>query len=171
MILTWKEILKEYNNLKIKISNFNEKNITTNSYDLYLWDEILIYKEEVLDTKKENNYEIKKIPKEWLLLNQWDFVLASTKEKIWSNFYVPIIHNKSWIARLWLFVHITADLIDIWSYWNSTLQLFATLPVKIYPWMKIAQVSFWQPKWDIELYKWKYQNSKWPKASKIFLDF
>ena len=171
MILTWKEILKEFKNWKIKIDLFNKKNITTNSYDLHLWDKILKYKDNILDSSKENNYDIIDIPKDWYILEQWEFVLASSKEKIWSNFYVPIIHNKSWVARLGLFIHITADLIDIWSYGNITYQLFATLPVKIYPNMKIAQVSFWQPKWDIELYKWKYQNSEGPKASKIHLDF
>ncbi len=171
MILTWNEIKKNIIGWKIKIDKFDEKNITTNSYDLHLWNKLIIYNGEVLDTKKNNPYSVVEITNEWYLLNRWDFVLASTEEKIWSDFFVPIIHNKSWIARLWLFVHITADLIDIWSYWNSTLQLFATLPVKIYSWMKIAQVSFWQPKWDIVLYKWKYQNSDWPIASRIYLDF
>lgn len=171
MILTWNEILKSHSEWKIKIDKFNKDNITTNSYDLHLWNKIIKYKNKVLDTKSVNDYDIINISEEGYLLEQWEFVLASSKEKIGSDFYVPIIHNKSWIARLWLFIHITADLIDIWSYWNSTFQLFATLPVKIYPNMKIAQVSFWQPKWDIELYKWKYQGSEWPQASKIYLDF
>lgn len=170
MILTWNEIIKQINEWKIKISEFNDKNITTNSYDLTLWDKLLIYTNEILDTKKENKYKIIDIPEEWIILNKWDFVLASTSEKIWSDFFVPIIHNKSWIARLGLFIHITADLIDLGSYGNSTLQLFATLPIKIYKWMKIAQVSFWQTKWEISLYEWKYQNSIWPIASKIYLD-
>lgn len=171
MILTWNEILKLHSEGKIKIDSFNRGNITTNSYDLHLWTQILKYKNKVLDTKYKNDYEIIDIPNEGYLLEQWDFVLAASKEKIWSDFYVPIIHNKSGVARLGLFIHITADLIDIWSYWNTTFQLFATLPIRIYPNMKIAQVSFWQPKWDIELYKWKYQGSQGPQASKIYLDF
>jgi len=170
MILTWKEIIKQYKKWIIKIDKFNIDNITTNSYDLHLWDKIIKYKNDILDPSKENDYDIIDIPKDWYILKQWEFVLASNKEKIWSDYFVPIIHNKSGIARLGLFIHITADLIDIWSYWNTTFQLFATLPVKIYPNMKIAQVSFWQPKWDIELYKWKYQGSEWPQASKIHLD-
>ncbi len=64
-----------------------------------------------------------------------------------------------------LFVHVTADLIDIGSFGVSTLQLYATLPVKIYPGMLIAQVSFWQPKGKITLYKGKYQNSIGPVIS------
>lgn len=171
MILTWNEILKLHSEWKIKIDIFDKKNITTNSYDLHLWNKIIKYKNDILDTKTQNDYEIIDIPKDGYLLKQWEFILSSSKEKIGSDYYVPIIHNKSWIARLGLFVHITADLIDIGYYGNTTFQLFATLPVRIYQNMKIAQVSFWQPKGDINLYKWKYKSWEWPQASKIYLDF
>lgn len=171
MILTWKEIKKEIQNWNIKIENFKEENINTNSYDVCIWNQILKYKDDVLNSKNKNNYEIIDIPSDWLLLNRWEFVLASTKEKFGSDKYTPLIHNKSGIARLWLFIHITADLIDTWFYWNSTLQLFATLPVKIYPGMKIWQISFWETKWEIDIYKWKYSNWEWVMASKAYMDF
>ena len=171
MILTGLEIDKNVNAWNIKISDYKKENITTNSYDITLWNKLIKYKSSPLDPKKDNKYEIIEIWTDWFLLERGSFYLASSNEKIWSDKFVPILHNKSWIARLWLFIHITSDLIDIWSYWNLTLQLFATLPVKIYPWIKIAQVSFWVPKWDIVLYKWKYMNSSGPQASKMFLDF
>lgn len=171
MILTGNEIDKNVREGKIKISNYDISNITTNSYDLSLWNKLLKYKWEYLDPKINNKYELILIPAEWFLLERWSFYLASTIEKFGSDFFVPIIHNKSWIARLWLFIHITADLIDIGSYWNSTLQLYSTLPIKIFPWMKIAQVSFWLTVWDISLYNWKYMNSEWPQPSKTYLDF
>jgi dCTP deaminase len=170
MILTWSEIKSEHENRKIIISDFKDSHITTNSYDLELANNFIRYTDEVLDMKKDNNHEILTFQDhEPILLKKWDFLLWSTKEIVWSNHYVPIIHNKSGIARLWLFVHITADLIDIWSIWNITLQLYATLSVTIYPGMKIAQVSFWQPKWEITLYEGKYKNSEWPVASKSFI--
>ncbi len=171
MILTWKEIIKEVNSWNIKIENFDESNINTNSYDVRLWNQVLKYKNNTLDSKKDNEYEIINIPEEWLLLERWEFVLASTKEKFWSTKYTPLIHNKSWVARLWLFIHITADLIDTWYYGNSTLQLFATLPVKIYPGMKIWQVSFWETKWEIDIYKWKYSEWNGIISSKSHMDF
>jgi dCTP deaminase len=37
--------------------------------------------------------------------------------------------------------------------------------------MKIAQVTFWQTKGDIELYEGKYQGSSGPQASQIYKDF
>ncbi|NUM60371.1 MAG: dCTP deaminase, partial [Bdellovibrionaceae bacterium] len=114
--------------------------------------------------------EIIEIPNDGLKLNKGEFILAETEEKIGSDFYVPLIHAKSGTARAGLFVHITADLIDIGSYGKSTLQLFATIPIIIYPGMKIAQVTFWQPQGEIELYQGKYQNSDGPMPSLIFLD-
>ena len=70
-----------------------------------------------------------------------------------------------------LFVHVTADLIDIGSHGVTTFQLYATLPVRIYVDMLIAQVSFWKPLGDIELYKGKYQNSTGPQPSMTYKDF
>lgn len=82
-----------------------------------------------------------------------------------------MIHAKSGIARLGLFVHITADLIDIGSIGNTTFQLYATKNIRIYSGMLIGQVSFWVPKGKIILYEGKYQNSIGPKASQIHKDF
>lgn len=105
-----------------------------------------------------------------VVLPKISFRLGSSCERIGSNSYVPIVHARSGIARLGLFVHVTADLIDIGSIGVITFQFYATLPVKVYPGMKIAQVSFWQPKGEIVLYTGKYQNSTGPRASLSYLD-
>lgn len=97
--------------------------------------------------------------------------LTSSKEKIGSNHFVPIIHAKSGIARLGLFVHITADIIDIGYYGKTTFHLYPINDIIIYPNMRIGQVSFWKPKGIIELYKGKYQNSDFPRPSEIYKDF
>ncbi len=171
MILTGNEIIKQVNEGKIIIKPFNDKQITTNTYDLTLGDKYLTYNEDILDPAKPNSYEIKSIPKEGLQLKQGDFILAHSNEIIGSKYFVPIIHAKSSVARLGLFIHVTADLIDIGSIGNITFQLYATLPVKIYPNMLIGQVSFWVPKGKIELYNGKYQGSLGPRASEVHKDF
>jgi dCTP deaminase len=171
MILTGEEIKKQVYRGNIIIKQFNPKNITTNSYDLALGNKYLIYTEKILDPAKENKFKIRKIPLKGLILNKGDFVLGHSKEIIGSNKFVPIIHAKSGIARLGLFVHITADLIDIGSIGNVTFQLYATKKIKLYPDMQIGQVSFWKPKGKIVLYKGKYQHSIGPKASQIHKDF
>ena len=171
MILSGNEIIKEVANGKITISPFVKDNVTTNSYDVCLSDKLIRYTDEVLDPKKKPNYEIIEIPSEGFLINKNEFYLGSTIEEIGSEHYVPMLHAKSGTARSGLFVHITADLIDIGSSGNLTLQLYSTLPVIVYPKMKIAQVSFWVPKGEIVLYHGKYQHSHGPQISKTSEDF
>lgn len=171
MILTGKKIINEEKNKKIDIFPFDKKRVTTNSYDLSLGNKIIRYKEGIIDPRKKILYNEITIPKEGVILSAGDFVLGHSKERIGSDFYVPIIHGKSGTARMGLFVHITADLIDIGSHGVTTFQLYATLPVRIYPGMLIAQVSFWVPFGDIVLYKGKYQNSVGPQVSQMYKNF
>jgi dCTP deaminase len=171
MILTGEEIKKQVKKEDIIIKPFNPKNVTTNSYDLTLGKCYLVYTDKVLDPAKDNKYKIKKIPKKGLLLKKGDFILGHSGEIIGSRKFVPLIHAKSGIARLGLFVHITADIIDIGSIGNTTFQLYATKNIRLYPGMLIGQVSFWVPKGKIILYNGKYQNSVGPKASQIHKDF
>ncbi len=171
MILSGHKIIEEVLNGKINISPFTENNVTTNSYDVSLGENLIRYTDEVIDPKKKPNYELIKIPKEGFLIEKNAFFLGSTLEEIGSNHYVPILHAKSGTARSGLFVHITADLIDIGSVGNLTLQMYSTLPVIVYPHMKIAQVSFWVPTGKIILYEGKYQHSKGPQISKTSMDF
>ena len=56
---------------------------------------------------------------------------STTEEVMGSDRFVPIIHGRSSTARMGLFVHITADLIDIGSYNQWTLQLHAVQPVRM----------------------------------------
>lgn len=171
MILTGKKIQEEVKNKKIEIDPFFENRVTTNSYDLSLGNTIIRYTSKVIDPKVEPEYEEITIPEEGLVLNAGDFVLGHSFERIGSDFYVPLIHGKSGTARMGLFVHVTADLIDIGSHGVSTLQLYATLPVRIYKGMLIAQVSFWVPDGEIKLYEGKYQGSKGPRPSMTYKDF
>lgn len=171
MILTGPEIAKEVSQGNISIVPFEISHCTTNSYDLTLGDTLVYYLEDVLDPKKENMYTQVKIPEEGLVLEKNFFYLGSSREKLGSNLYVPMIHAKSGIARLGLFVHVTADLIDIGSHGNITFQLYPTLPVRVFSGMKIGQVTFWVPKGDIVLYEGKYQGSIGPQVSKTYKDF
>lgn len=171
MILTGSEIIKNIKNKKIIISPFNKKQVTTNSYDLSLGNKIIRYKDKKIDPKVESNFEEIEIDDNGFFLDSGDFVLGHSSEKIGSDFFVPIIHGKSGIARMGLFIHVTADLIDIGSHGVVTFQLYATLPVYIYPKLLIAQVSFWKTYGDISLYKGKYQNSTGPRESMIYKDF
>lgn len=171
MILTGNEIYKNVKKGGVKIDPFNTSQITTNSYDLRLGGDLIQYTSKTLDPKKPAKYKVIHIPKSGYIMKPGQFLLGSSLEKIGGTRFVPIIHAKSGIARLGLFVHVTADLIDIGSYGNCTFQLFSTLPIKLHRGMLIGQVSFWVPKGKILKYHGKYQGSEGPKPSLIHLDY
>lgn len=171
MILTGNEIKRNVDQAKIDIRPFCINNLTTNSFDITLGDSLIYYNEDILDPKKENKYTEIIIPDEGVVLQKNNFYLGHSAEIIGSDHFVPIIHAKSGIARLGLFVHVTADLIDIGYHGNITFQLYPTIPIKLYKGMRLAQVSFWVPKGDITLYEGKYQNGKGAQTSKTFKDF
>ncbi len=171
MILTGNEILRQVEQGKIVITPFNKENITTNSYDISIGNEIAFYEDKILDPKKDN--PISKVPilDEGFVLTPDKIYLVGTYEKIGSDFFVPICKGRSSTARLGIFVHITADIIDLGSHAHWTLQLRAVESVKIYPFMKLAQATFWKPIGNIDLYNGKYQGSEGLVGSKFFLDF
>jgi dCTP deaminase len=88
-----------------------------------------------------------------------------------SRSYVPVIKGKSSIGRLGLFIHATADLIDVGSINRWTLQLIPTLDIRVFAGMLIGQVTFWEILGETALYSGKYQGTMRPTASKSYLDF
>lgn len=171
MILSGNEILREQQLGRIKISPFVEQNLTTNSYNLSLGSKLLRYTGTILDPKIENPFEVFDIPISGFVMQAGDFLLGSTTEAFGSDFFVPLIHGRSGVARMGLFVHVTADLYDIGAYGNSTLQLYATLPIRIHTGMQIAQASFWTVEGEIDLYEGKYKSTEAPTPSLIYKDY
>lgn len=171
MILTGKKIIEEVNNNRIIIDPFKVEQINPNSYNFRLGNVVMVYKNNLLDPKVVNETETIEIPDSGLTLQPDRLYLGHTIEVMGSNFYVPIIRGRSSTGRLGLFVHITADLIDIGSINQWTLQMHAVQPVKIYKGMLIGQVTFWKVEGDIVLYEGKYQGSRGPMSSQIFKDF
>lgn len=171
MILTGSEIQKNVENGKIVIDPFDVSRLNPNSYNFTLGDKLLVYENYVLDAKKENPVREIIIPKEGYTLAYGTVYLGCTAEKIGSDYFVPIIRGRSSIGRLGLFINITADLIDLGSVNQLTLQLNAVQPITIYPGMQIGQVTFWQPLGEIEKYNGRYKNSNGPVSSRMHLDF
>ena len=171
MILTGPKIKQEVESGKITITPFSESYVNPNSYDLRLGDSLMVYKSTELDTKQENETETFKIPEDGFLLQPDTLYLGHSLEVVGSDVYVPIIRGKSSTGRMGLFVHITADLIDIGSKGKFTFMLHAVQPLKVYPGMRIGQVTFWKTVGDVVLYDGKYQGSAGPMASQIHKDF
>jgi dCTP deaminase len=171
MILTGSEILRNVENGKITIDPFNASQLNPNSYNFTLGAKLMIYNNYVLDAKKNNEAREIVIPEEGITLANGTVYLGHTKEVIGSDNFVPIIRGRSSIGRLGLFINITADLIDLGSINQLTLQLNAVQPVTIYPGMQIGQVTFWTPLGEIKKYEGRYKKSAGPVASKMYLDF
>ncbi len=155
----------------ITIEPYTPLQITTNSYDLRLGSQLKVYVDESLDFKADNRTIDMAIPSDGLLLRERELYLGHTLETLGSRKYAPIVKAKSSTARLGLFVHITADLIDVGSINQWTLQLYPVHPVRVYPGMLIAQATFWTVRGDINLYDGKYQGAVGPVGSRSFMDF
>jgi len=171
MILTGPEIIKQVQSSRIQIEPFNINQVNPNSYNFRLGETIKYYVNDVLDPKIKQEVREVKVESDGYVLNPGRIYLGHTFEIMGSDYYVPVVKGRSSSARLGLFIHITADLIDIGSHNQWTLQLYAVQPIKVYPQMLIGQVTFWKVFGEIEVYKGKYQGSMGPYESQIYKDF
>ena len=171
MILSGKEIKKRMGK-EIMIEPFDEKRINPNSYNLTLANELLVYKNEILDMKKPNDTSKIIIPEDGLLLKPNTLYLGRTNEFTSTSKYVPMLEGRSSTGRLGLFIHVTAGFGDIGfaGYW--TLEIFCVQPVKIYPNVEICQIYYHNIEGDYDLYQsGKYQNNIGIQASLMYQDF
>ena len=176
MILTDKTIHDEISEGNIVIEPFNPNNLGTNSYDLTLSNTLILYTERVLDARKKNPSAPIIIPDDGIVLQPGIVYLASTVEYTETLRHVPILMGKSSLARLGLFVHVSAGFGDVGFKGHWTLELVCVQPIKIYPGMKIAQIVYHDisemPKVSYDKKEdAKYSNQgKDPVASKNYLN-
>jgi dCTP deaminase len=142
MILTDKTIIDEIAAGNIVIKPLIEANIGTNSVDLTLSNTLIMYTDHVLDTRKKPQAVLFDIPEDGIILEPNTLYLASTVEYTKTLRHVPILHGKSSLARLGLFIHVTAGFGDVGFAGNWTLELMAVHPIRIYAGMKIAQICY-----------------------------
>jgi len=170
MILTGNAIQEAVQLGDISISPFSVDQLGPNSYDFRLGKRCKVYCEDELDCAKDNPTVNVQFGKEGLLLQPHRVYLFNTHETIGSERYVPIIRGRSSVGRLGLFIDITADLIDLGSIGQLTLQLHAVVPVRVYPLMLIGQVTFWQVDGVVRVYSGKYKGLQSPVASLAYVD-
>ena len=171
MILSGSEILKELNH-SIFITPFDESKLNSNSYNLSLNRHLIIYKDSLLDMKKnytiDNMYELE-IPDDGLVLKPHQLYLGSTIERTYTSKYVPIIEGRSSLARLGLFIHVTAGLGEAGFNGHWTLELTCVQPLRIYPNISICQIYYNCIKGSVDqCQSLKYQNSIEPEPSKMY---
>jgi dCTP deaminase len=144
VILTGSAIKEEVKRGAITIAPFASGLVNPNSYNYRLSEELLIMKTNELDVHEQPVTEKIRIPKEGYVLQPNTIYLGHTFESIGSNEYVPSLIGRSSLGRLGLFLQITADLGHIGTNHKWTLELKVVQPLRVYPKMRIGQVSFWQ---------------------------
>jgi dCTP deaminase len=119
-------------------------------------------------------------PEGVFMLHPGEFVLGSTLERVAvPDDLVARIEGKSSLGRLGLLIHSTAGFIDAGFDGHVTLELanVASLPITIYPGMKIGQISFMQMTTAADLPYGKgasgskYQGQRGPTPSRYFENF
>jgi dCTP deaminase len=114
------------------------------------------------------------------MLHPGEFVLGSTLERLaMPDDIVGRVEGKSSLGRLGLLIHSTAGFVDAGFDGHITLELanVASLPITLYPGMKIGQVSFMQMTTRADspygqgAKGSKYQGQRGPTPSRYFENF
>lgn len=114
------------------------------------------------------------------ILHPGEFVLGSTLERVAiPDDLVGRIEGKSSLGRLGLLIHSTAGFVD--AGWNGQLTLefsnVASLPITLYPGMRIGQISFMQMTSSADnsygsgSLGSKYQGQEGPRPSRYWENF
>lgn len=117
---------------------------------------------------------------ESFILHPGEFVLGSTFEFVTLPDDVAArLEGKSSLGRLGLLTHSTAGFVDPGFKGHVTLELsnMATLPIKLWPGMKIGQLCFFkltspsEHPYGSEKYSSRYQGQRGPTASRSYKNF
>jgi len=119
-------------------------------------------------------------PGEAFILHPGEFVLGSSFEIVTlPNDLAARLEGKSSLGRLGLLTHSTAGFVDPGFSGHVTLELSnaATLPIKLWPGMKVGQLCFirlssaTENPYGSAKYGSRYQNQRGPTASRSFQNF
>jgi dCTP deaminase len=186
MILSERSIREELERGRIVIDPLRDDAIQPSSVDLRVDASFRVFANHrypYIDVREPQPdlTDLIKVPEdEPFVLHPGEFVLGSTYERVaLPDDLVARLEGKSSLGRLGLLIHSTAGFVDAgWDGW-LTLELsnVATLPIAIYPRMKIGQLAFFQlstaadrPYGTAELGS-KYRGQHGPTASRYFENF
>jgi dCTP deaminase len=137
MILTGPAIKSAVKRGDVSLDPFDEANINPNSYNYHLAGSLLVLGDGGTPLRTVS------LSERGYVLKPGKVYLGATLEQIGSDRYVTLLLGRSSVGRLGIFLNVTADLGHLGSRSHWTLELTVVQPVRIYPRMKIGQVSFW----------------------------
>lgn len=152
-MLSANKILSEMKRGHITIMPMNPQNLGPISYDMSIENKLIEIpasyqngddEHNVIDTKGESEHFQKEviIPEDGIILFPGSLYLATTKEEIWSDTYVPCVSGRSSFARAGIEVHHTSFFANPGHRFKWILEISVTVPIKIYPDSKICQLYF-----------------------------
>jgi dCTP deaminase len=177
---------------KIVIEPYDERLVQPSSIDVRISHLFRVFRNHtagVIDVKQDMTTltELIEMPvgadgvgDEPFMLHPGEFVLGSTLERVAvPDDLVGRVEGKSSLGRLGLLIHSTAGFIDSGFDGHITLELanVASLPITLYPGMKIGQISFMQMTTPAEhpygkgAKGSKYQGQRGPTPSRYFENF
>ncbi|HEY8475363.1 MAG TPA: dCTP deaminase [Chloroflexota bacterium] len=186
MILSDRDILDQIARGRLTIDPFDEAMVQPASVDLRLDRSFRVFRNTRythIDPRQQQD-ELTDLlmvdEDEPFVLHPGEFVLAGTRERVrLPADLVGRLEGKSSLGRLGLIIHSTAGFIDPGFDGRITLELsnHSTLPMLLFPGMKIGQISFLRlsspairPYGSRGLQS-KYQGQDAPTPSRFYLDF
>ena len=186
MILSDRDITEAIKAGRITIEPFDFDDVQPSSVDLHVDRMFRVFhnaRYPFIDVKQpmEDLTELVEVKDdEPFILHPGEFVLGSTLELVkLPGDLVARLEGKSSLGRLGLLIHSTAGFVDPGWTGHLTLELsnVATLPITIYPGMKIGQISFYELSSEAEnpygstKVRSKYQGQRGPTPSRYFENF
>jgi len=173
---------------RIVVEPLDESLIQPSSIDVRMSNLFRVFRNHtagIIDVKRDMTSltELIEMPEdgsEPFMLHPGEFALGSTMERIaLPDDLVARIEGKSSLGRLGLLIHSTAGFIDAGFDGHVTLELanVASLPITLYPGMKIGQVSFMRMTTPADkpygkgATGSKYQGQRGPTPSRYFENF
>ncbi|BBA99068.1 putative deoxynucleotide triphosphate deaminase [Actinacidiphila reveromycinica] len=186
MLLSDKDIRTEIDNGRVRVDPFDAAMVQPSSIDVRLDRFFRVFENHRyphIDPAVEQPDLTRLVEPEGddaFILHPGEFVLASTYEVITlPDDIASRLEGKSSLGRLGLLTHSTAGFIDPGFSGHVTLELsnMATLPIKLWPGMKIGQLCLFRLSSAAEFpygsarHGSRYQGQRGPTASRSFLDF
>ena len=186
MLLSDRDILAELDSGRVQLEPLTRDMIQPSSIDVRLDKFFRVFdnhKYPHIDPAADQSdltREVEVNSDETFVLHPGEFVLGSTYEIVTlPDDIAARLEGKSSLGRLGLLTHSTAGFIDPGFSGHVTLELanVATLPIKLYPGMKIGQLCFFRLSsaadnpYGSEKYGSRYQGQRGPTPSKSHANF
>lgn len=186
MLLSDRDIRQELTDSRIKLEPYEEQMLQPSSVDVRLDKFFRLFdnhKYPFIDPAQEQPDLTRLVEVEAgepFILHPGEFVLGATYEQVsLPDDIAARLEGKSSLGRLGLLTHSTAGFIDPGFTGHVTLELsnVATLPITLWPGMKIGQMCFFrlsspaENPYGSQKYGSRYQGQRGPTASRSWQNF